>query len=267
MLEKLHVVAEKEVSRRVEQAKDIYSDSVCSIYGVSNSRDWPHLGSATLVSWKTQVWLITARHLLESGRQASDFIAVSEKCVQPVSLSRRFIKSDEERDLALCAINPNELVALSATPVNGIDFFKFPVAVSGRAIGTIGWPNTKNKLDRYKQTMITQMIVSGPQRAADSVGFEQEHDDHYVYQRYHEKDAIDSNQKHLNPPKLVGLSGGLTFDLGNPIDPEILAGNTEYSPHPIGICTKYDPLRRVIRSTRPGTFLQEFIESGVILDC
>lgn len=264
-MEKLHEVAEKEITRRVDLSKGIFRETVCSIYGVQSAIKNTHLGSGTLVSWNSNTWLLTARHLLKSGRNATEFFAVSERCERPITLSRRFVKSDEETDLAICALNVSKSRALVAKPIDARKFFTYPKPCNGRGIATIGWPNTRNQIDQYAVIM-TPMIVSGPQKTAESLGDDINDDERYVFQKFYEKDALDQKGKQINPPKLTGLSGGLTFDLGNPIDPKIISEEAEFSVHPLGICTKYDPHRRVIRSTRPATFIRDVIESGIPLE-
>lgn len=267
MIELPHEIAEAETGRRLKLAQHSYSDAVCSIYAIADYKDYPHLGSGTLFSWNNQAFLITARHLLDSGRQALDMMVQTNRSTEPISLRRRFVKSDDERDLALCALNPQEIRSLNAIPLNGLDFFKFPNSSDGRSLATIGWPNTKNKFDMYGGNMGQQMIVCGPQKTAESLTLDKSVDATFVYQKFAKRDAINIDQERTNSPKLTGLSGGLMFDLGNPLDPEVLVGETEFVPHPVGICTKYDYNRKVIRGTRPGVFIREFLDSGQFLEC
>lgn len=141
------------------------------------------------------------------------------------------MKSSEEFDIALCALNAREIDALNVIPLEGLDFFKYPCSTDGRVLATIGWPNTKNKLDLYAATTCQQMVVGGPQKSAESLNLDNSLDKAFVYQKFAERDAIDLDQQRTNAPKLTGLSGGLTFDLGNPLDPEILAGDKEFIAH------------------------------------
>lgn len=68
MIKCLSEIAEAETGRRLKLAEDTYSNAVCSIYAISGERDCPHLGSGTLFKWENNAYLITARHLLDSGR-------------------------------------------------------------------------------------------------------------------------------------------------------------------------------------------------------
>ena len=267
MLKPLHEMAEAESGRRLQLAQETYRNAVCSIYAISGDRDYPHLGSGTLFSLENKTYLITARHLLDSGRKALDMMMIANHSTKPISLKRRFIKSNDERDLALCALNPQEIRLLGATPINGLDFFKFPKPMNGRILATIGWPNTKNKLDIYGMNKGQQMVVSGPQKTAKSLGLDNSLDSIFVYQKFAERDAIGLDQQRTNSPKLTGISGGLTFDLGNALDPEILSGQKEFAPHPVGICSQNDPYKKFIQSTRPGVFIQDFLKSGEFLEC
>jgi len=267
MIKPLHEIAEAETGRRLQLAENTYSNAVCSIYAISGYRDCPHLASGTLFKWKNNAYLITARHLLDSGRQALDVMVQTNQSTEPISLSRRFVKSSEEFDMALCALNPREIDVLNAIPLEGLDFFTYPDSMDGRILATVGWPNTKNKLDLYGANTGQQMVVGGPQKSAKSLNLDNSLDKAFVYQKFAERDAIDINQQRTNSPKLKGLSGGLTFDLGDPLDPEVLARDKEFIAHPVGICTKYDGHKKVIRSTRPGVFIREFLESGVFLEC
>ncbi|WP_321490786.1 hypothetical protein [uncultured Hyphomonas sp.] len=266
-MEKLTEVAEKETARRTQQVQDKFASSVCSIYGVLDSKTFPHLGSGTVVRWEAEFWLLTARHLVKAGRKAQDFFAVTSNCSQPVSMTRRFVLSGLEQDLALCALNAAEVQALNVQPIDGRDFFSKPQPVTGRALCTLGWPNSKNKLDRYSRKAGSQMIVAGPQRAATDLGLKLEDDALFLFQKYHPSGAIDENRARLNAPNLEGLSGGLTLDLGNPVDPRALLNEDSVQIHPVGICTKYDPHKRMIRSTRPAEFIRALIESNTILEC
>ena len=106
------------------------------------------------------------------------------------------------------------------------------------------------------------MPVSGPQKTAADLDLAEICDATYVFQKYHPKETVDAAFTQVNPPKLKGLSGGVTLDLGHPLDSDISSGAKPTRIHSVGICTKYDSSLRVIQSTRPGHFIREVVESG-----
>lgn len=267
MIEGLTTIAEKETARRCDCVRAEFDRVTCSIYAFFDQYNHPHLGTGTIVSWGNTHWLITAAHLLDAGRQAPDFFAVTLNSTEPVSLQRRFVRSDPEHDLALCALNPREVDSLGVSAIDGKKFFSFPSASTGRILCTLGWPNTKNTLSKYDRKPISQMIVAGPQKAAVDLHQPSVLDRQYVFQRYYPPDTIDQEGARINAPKLTGLSGGITFDLGDPLDFEVLDRQANFAIHPVGICTMNDPLRRVIRSTRPANFITDILQDNVILEC
>lgn len=212
-------------------------------------------------SIRGKTFLLTAAHLVESGRKAIDFVLLSENADNFVSLSRRFLKSSDDSDLAICALTEGDMEILG---VRGLDFALFlsiPPVMKGRGIATIGWPNSKNEISRYKKITPTQMLISGPSITAEDLGLAREIDQRFAYQRYRTDDCFDETGSPRNPPKLKGLSGGLTVDIGDPFDSAGLSGNSSVSWHPIGIFTDHPKNGNYVRSTRPSKFLSECIQS------
>lgn len=261
MIIKPHEFAEAEITRRVEQIAGDFRQIVQSIYGLLPGEKIEHLGSGVVGSIRGKTYLLTAAHLVESGRKATDFILVSENSDGFVSLSRRFLKSSDDGDLAICALTESDIDILG---VRGLDFELFlsiPPVIKGRGVATIGWPNSKNELSRYKKTIPTQMLISGPSITAEDLGLAPELNQRFAYQRYRTDDCFDQTGSSRNPPKLSGLSGGLTVDFGNPFDSSGLSGNAKASWHPIGIFTDHPRIGEHVRSTRPWKFLSDFVQS------
>tara|TARA_R110001606_G_scaffold391096_1_gene558577 strand:- start:428 stop:1069 length:642 start_codon:yes stop_codon:yes gene_type:complete len=206
---------------------------------------------------------MTAAHLLESGRNANAFAVLSQDFRNFVFLDRRFLKSADDGDLAIAGLEDAEYLQLGAAAVRYEDFFHLPPLLKGRGLASIGWPNTKNEISQYKKLSPAAMLVSGPSVTASDIGQADEFDRKFVYQRYRPKESIDEKGFGINPPKLRGLSGGLTVDLGNPLDPQSLVGGEVPKWHPVGILTEFDRHSKVIRSTRPHEFLRYCVESEV----
>ena len=261
MVIKLHEFAEAEIARRVQQIAGDFRQIVPSIYALLPGEKIEHLGSEIIGSIRGKTFLLTAAHLVESGRKAADFVLVSENSNGFVSLSRRFLKSSDDSDLAICALTESDVDIMG---VRGLDFELFlsiPPMIKGRGVATIGWPNSKNELSRYKKTTPTQMLISGPSITAEDLGLAPEFDQRFAYQRYRTNDSFDETGSARNPPKLRGLSGGLTVDVGDPIDSTGLSGNLPASWHPIGVFTDHPKSGDYVRSTRPWKFLRDCIQS------
>ena len=266
MLERIELVTQEEISRRAKILVEQSPLGICSIYAEFDDEMPTHLGSGVLVASLKETWLITARHLLEEGRKAARVVAVSDQMHQPVFLNRRFIKvRDKDVDLALCALSDGDVENLNVEPIDGKKFFTFPNSRRGRAICTIGFPNSRNKIDRYGFNSGTILCVTGPQLAASDINKDEGYDKEFVMQRYQENDLLDASGKRTNALKLKGLSGGLTFDLGLPLDPEVISGSEEAIMHPVGICIRHDFQNGVITSVRPHNLIRERIEGGYIL--
>jgi len=257
----IHKIAEREISRRVTAVAGKLSNTVLSIYAAVRPNRIEHLGSGIVLSIRDRYYLLTAAHLVESGRAAEDFFLLSRGFDYPVSLSRRFLKSADDGDLAISTLSEMEVSKLHADVLNFEDFFVIPPVIKGRGIATIGWPNTKNEISAYRKLTPTQMLISGPSVTATDIKLEEKLDSHFVYQRYRPKDCIDQSGDGMNSPKLNGLSGGLTIDLGSPLEEPALAHDEGISWHPVGILTMYDQVEKVVRSTRPHHFLRACIES------
>lgn len=266
MIRKLTEVAEVESARRMSLASAKFGPAVCSIYAYFDDYNVEHLGSGTLIKWRTNTFLVTADHLFQEGRKAPEFFAATSRGSGPVSLQKRFVRAKGESDIAMCALGDADVRLLAAETIDAKEFFTWPRSQSGHAMCSLGWPNTKNRVDRYRRTEPTQLLVGGPSKSATELSIDAEHDRYFVYQKFDPSGALDNEGIKTNPPRLKGLSGGLTIWLGDPLDPEVLSGRTECRPHPLGICTMQDAPRRLIRSSRLGGFLKDFFESGNILE-
>lgn len=103
--------------------------------------------------------------------------------------------------------------------------------------------------------------MTGAQKKAVDAGSPDFSDDEFVFQKFDPRDSVDDNDARTNAPKLQGLSGGLIFDLGNPVSPREIA--TDYSkPIPIAICTMRDKKNKTVRGSRPWGFLDAVLNSA-----
>ena len=238
------------------------SSHVLSVYA-ANGGKIHHLGSAIALAIENRFALMTAAHLLESGRSAEQFFVLSRDFHKTVSLNRRFLKSSDDGDLAIAGLKDTEFRTLSVSSISYKEFLTLPPAVKGRGVGTVGWPNTKNEINQHRKLSPTPMFVSGPSVRAADIDCAEELDRKFVYQRYRPKEAIGQDGVAINAPKLRGLSGGLTVDLGDPLDSNSLLGGGAFPNwHPVGILTDFDSKAKVIRSTRPHEFLRSCIENN-----
>lgn len=261
MIIKPHEFAEAEITRRVKQITGDFRQIVLSIYALLPGEKIEHLGSGIVGSIRGKNFLLTAAHLVESGRKAIDFVLLSENANHFVSLSRRFLKSSDDGDLAICALTESDMNILGARGLDLSLFLSIPPVTKGRGVATIGWPNSKNELSRYKKITPTQMLISGPSITAADLGLAPEIDQRFAYQRYRTNDCFDETGSSRNPPKLRGLSGGLTVDVGDPFDFAGLSGNSGANWHPIGIFTDHPKNGNHVRSSRPWKFLSDCIQS------
>lgn len=186
---------------------------VTPIFDVNDKGEAELLGSAVLIEISGDIFLCTAKHVIDGNATSTLYIDGPSKFEV---LEGEFYATDE-LDAAVLKLSPEQVTALRKYVALPSDHIAGPAEIlAARYANLVGFPETKNR-KVYQQNKIKGLIYSVGCMVIESK-LEK------VRVSFHRKRNLDATTKQrVKAPDPHGMSGGAMF--GTPMDGAVIKGN------------------------------------------
>ncbi len=218
----------------IRDAIDCLKLCVTPIFYSNEKREPGLLGSAVLVRVKDEVFLCTAKHVIDGNVNSTLYVGCSE--LEPLLGD---FYSSKDHDVAVLKLSPSQIQTLSKFNPHEEDRIGNKVQISNcRYAEFMGFPESKNRV-LYKKTKNNGLIYSNG-------GIVKKITCTQVHVIFDQNRNIDANTgQRVNAPDPHGMSGGAMF--GVQMNGEIIQGRP--NPLLIGISTYWDSKSKEVFGT------------------
>lgn len=220
MIKTVQEVVRERLNEASESARQRFRDAVKPIYGETKEGDPEHIGSALLLALPEGHFLLTAAHVIDWNKTTTLYIGADD--FEPlqfealVSAAPNDDRSADHADFAIAAISIELDSKLSGAKfITEAEISRSAASPEGRIYTCLGYPNSKNKVNRHKGTKVTPSLlpytsVGRPASQLPNIATDSLH----VLVDYNAKYARDETGSKVSATALRGCSGGAIIDMG-----------------------------------------------------
>ena len=250
-------IVRERLTEASEAALTRFRDAVRPIYGVTCRGDPEHIGSALLLSLPEGRFLLTAAHVIDWNESTTLYLgADSFASLYLEALVTAAPGGDREKDhadFALARLDVDLTSKLSGAKfITEAEISRSVASTEGRTYTCLGYPNSKNKVNRHKGTKVIPAlgIYTSLGRSASLLSVANDLD--HILVDHDAKFSRDGCGARVNSVALPGFSGGAIIDVGR-ISAEHLSG--DFDPKLAALLIEGHPAKKVILGTRLTTIL------------
>jgi hypothetical protein len=219
----------------MRQAIDRLRGCVIPIYDTNERQEAELLGSGVLINISENMFLCTAKHVVDRSASSGLYIAGSDKLEPLVGT----FQSSQEHDVAILKLAPEQVSLLQRFSPLLTEYVASEAETQASAyVEFVGYPATKNR-KVYNKNMLKNFIQANGCKVVSIDGWR-------VRIAFNEKKNIDSKTRgRVQAPDPHGMSGGGMF--GVPMDQATILGRPV--PKLIGISTDQPNSQEVFGAT------------------
>ncbi|MGJ3258012.1 MAG: S1 family peptidase [Rhodospirillales bacterium] len=219
----------------MREAVDRLKDCVTPLFDVNDKGEAVLLGSAVLISLSDDIFLCTAKHVIDENKTSTLYFDGPTK----MEVLEGDFQCSKEHDVAVLKLTPEQVAAFQKyAPLAESEIADQSQTASSKYVEFLGFPETKNR-KVYNQKKIKGLLHANGCNVIETTTAR-------VRVSFNRKRNIDSETRaRVTAPDPHGMSGGAMF--GVPMDKE----TTEGTPHPrlVGLATDNPPNPEVFGPT------------------
>ena len=213
------------VRERLEEASEAaltrFREAVRPIYGVTERGDPDHIGTALLLDLPEGHFLLTAAHVIDWNAKttlylgADDFAQLEFEAL--VTVPPGGDRNQDHGDFAVARLDDALVAKLAGAKfITEPEISRSVADTAGRTYTCLGYPNSKNKVNRHKGTKVTPRlgIYTSLGRSADRLPKVAVDRDHILVDHDAKYSRDESTGARVNSIALPGFSGGAIIDVG-----------------------------------------------------
>lgn len=273
MLESIGEASLAVAAMRHDKAVTLLGQAVRPIYRADDRGIPDHEGSCVLLELNGRKYMVTASHVMESGKiEDSELYVGGENHF--IKITGEYLRTpapagiqNDPYDFAVWRLSDADVANLGDVAYVGSDnISRGQTSSEGHVYSIIGYPNTKNRsVDKSlrKASSRRWSYFSVPRdgtKAASTMGVS---GNEHIFIGY-DKHSKDSTGKTVNSVSVRGVSGGAVIDLGRLADPQTLAPDAEFTPRLVAVFIEYHKSSQVTASTKLGVILEVLEQGGHI---
>lgn len=257
---------EEVVRERIIEASEValthFRNAVRTIYGVSSKGNPTHSGSAIFLQLQDIHYLVTAAHVIDWNSSmtlylgADTFDALQSELL--ITVAPEGDRQKDHFDFAVVPLDSEIISKLSGAKfITENEISRSIEKTNGRIYTCLGYPNSKNKVNSYKDTKVQPSLGIYTSLGKTTDFLEEIATDHdHILIDHDTQYSCDGSGNQIKSMDLHGFSGGAIIDVGR-ISPDTLNSNLtpKLAALFIEVSNKKNNRKQCILGTRLSTIL------------